>query len=153
MKLDLLHDIYPKEEIFIINYTFNDENRAIEVICQVPPAYTYGLKLVKYVTTENYVRCLSQACYLLAERLLAKKLIMVDISVEEYSEAAKNWKVYYRTLKTYFHVMVPKGEQFTIRLSLQNYRQVTGIHNLLLFTFIIDRTVISGEMSFVIENS
>ncbi len=148
---NVLSLIYPPSETFITQYNFDDENLAINVTCRVPDAHAYALKPIPYVTAENYVRCLSQACYLLAERVLEKSLIPLDMSVDIFRRAAAEFELYYRSLAMVFHKRTNRGDEFEMRFSLKNWREIKRIDDFILFTFTNKRTVISGEMSFVFK--
>jgi hypothetical protein len=150
---NVLHLIYPPSQIFITNYSFDDDNLAIDVVCCVPDKPSYTLKPIPYVTAESYVRCLSQACYLLAERILEKDLTPLDISVDIFRKAAADFELYYRNLSMTFHKRAAKGEKFEMRFSLKNWKEIKKIQDFILFTFTNKRTVISGEMSFVFKSS
>ncbi|MFH1456485.1 MAG: hypothetical protein ABIF17_00005, partial [Patescibacteria group bacterium] len=145
--------IYPPEQIFIVNHDFDDENVAINVICNIPKDSVYALRPVPYVTAENYVRCLSQSCYLLSERILEKKLIPLDMNIETFRRAAIDFELYYRSLHMIFHKRATRGETFKMRFILKNWREIKRIDDFILFTFTNKRTVISGEMSFVFKSN
>lgn len=146
----VLDEVYPKHEIFILGARFDDEETSVEVTCCFPAGVFYTVKRIPYVTAENFVRCLSQASYLLGEHLLAEHLMDVDVDVESFVKAAADYELYYRSLGMVFHKKVPRGEEFVLKLSLKNAREIKCFHeDFLLFTFANERTVISGEMSFV----
>lgn len=147
----ILDSIYPKPQIFIERAEFLPENKPLVIVtCLVPVTDSYAIKLVPYVTTENYVRCLSQATYLLAEHVLRRKILSVDVSVEAFLTAAANYELYYRHLAMTFHARVSKNERFVLRLSIKNAQEIRRLgQDLILFTFTNEKTVISGEMSFV----
>lgn len=153
MPKNVVELIYPPDQIFIIDYHFNDEARAIDVNCLVPAGSQYTQNPIPYVTAENYVRCLSQSCYLLADRVLSQGLIELDISAEAFRLAATSYELYYRHLAMTFHSRVARGTPFAMRFSLKNWREIRRIRDFILFTFTNERTVISGEMSFVFEAS
>ena len=153
MSQNVIELVYPPNQIFIIDYSFSDEARAIDVVCLVPKDSQYAQRPVPYVTAENYVRCLSQACYLLADRVLSQGLIELDISAEVFRQAATEYELYYRNLSMHFHRRVGRAEQFRMRFSLKNWKEIKRIRDFILFTFVNERTVISGEMSFVFEAS
>ncbi|MEI6144184.1 MAG: hypothetical protein WCP91_01140 [Candidatus Berkelbacteria bacterium] len=105
---------------------------------------------IPYVTTENYVRCLSQTSYLLAEHLLTKGLIETNLDAASFVKAAADYELYYRSISMVFHQRVARGEDFVLRLCLKNAREISRFDKgFLLFTFTNEKTVISGEMSFV----
>ncbi|MFA6428591.1 MAG: hypothetical protein WCW02_03560 [Candidatus Buchananbacteria bacterium] len=146
---NILELIYPPAEIYIVEYEFDDKDMAIKVICKVPQGSYYTAKPIPYVTAENYVRCLSQACYLLSEQVLDKKLIKTDISADNFRQAAADYELYYRNLAMTFHARVARGEEFKMRFSLKNWKEIKRINDYILFTFSNEKTVLSGEMSFV----
>ena len=146
----VLDNVYPKDEIFILGARFNDEDLSVEVRCCVPAGTYYTAKPIPYATAENYIRCLSQTSYLLGEHILAQRLIDVAVSAESFAKAAADYELYYRSVSMVFHKRVPRGEEFTLRLCLRNAKEIKRFDNdFLLFTFANERTVISGEMSFV----
>lgn len=149
MAHSILHLVYPEKEIYVGSYGFDDERRAVECHLIVPSHSSYTLHPIRYVTAENYVRCLSQAAYLLAERILERQLIPVETPVEQFREAAAKHELKYRHVAMTFHREVPRDEEFCMRLSLKNWREIRRLHDFILFTFTNERTVISGEMSFV----
>ena len=153
MSQNVIELVYPLNQIFIVDYSFDDTARAIDVVCLVPKDSQYAQRPVPYVTAENYVRCLSQACYLLAERVLSQGLIELDISAETFRQAATEYELYYRNLAMHFHRRVNRSDQFPMRFSLKNWKEIKRIRDFILFTFVNERTVISGEMSFVFEAS
>ncbi len=147
----ILRKLYPPGEIFIQHAEFDDDKMSVEVTCLVPSGTNYTLRPIDYVTAENYVRCLSQASYLLAHHLLERGLVSIDVSPEEFAQAAVNHELYYRSLpKITFHEKVGKGVLFVMKLTLKNIREIKRM-GFVLFSFTIERTVISGdgEMSFV----
>src|SRR4030042_595024 len=149
----LLDDIYPKTQIFIELAEFPDNEPSVIVTCCFPANDYYTSKPIPYVTTENYVRCLSQASYLLAEHVLANHLSEVEASVETFKKAAADYELYYRNLAMTFHERVAKGQQFVLKLSIKNSREIKRLgKDFILFTFTNEKTVISGEMSFVFIN-
>jgi hypothetical protein len=145
----LLDEIYlKKKEIFIRLATFSDTDPLVTVTCVVNGYYTK--KPIPYVTTENYVRCLSQASYLLAEHIVAEHLTNIDVLIDEFRQAAADYQLYYRNLAMTFHERVARGEEFVLKLSVKNAREFRRLGtDFILFTFTNERTVISGEMSFV----
>lgn len=146
----VLDEVYPKDEIFILGVHFNDEELSAEVRCCVPSGVFYTAKPIPYVTTENYVRCLSQTSYLLGEHILTEGLIETDVDAESFVRAAADYELYYRSISMVFHKRVPRGAEFVLKLSLKNAREIKRFEkDFLLFTFSNERTVISGEMSFV----
>ncbi|MDD4290335.1 MAG: hypothetical protein PHH83_03630 [Patescibacteria group bacterium] len=148
---NILTDIYPPEGIFIQNYSFDDRKLSIDVICKVV-GKSYTTKPVPYVTAENYLRCLSQACYLLADHIIEKKLVNIDISLTAFRDAAINYELYYRNVAMTFHKRTGVEETFQMTFQLTNFKEIKRLQDFILFTFINKRTVISGEMSFIFEN-
>lgn len=155
MTESILHLIYPKQEIFIRDFGFPKHHEpiipSIVVTCVVPLKTKYALKPVPYVTAENYVRCLSQTSYLLARYAIKNNLIPIDISEEVFVNAAVNYELYYRNLAMTFHKIVKKEEEFVMKLRLENAREIKRFEEFILFTFSNERTVISGEMSFIFK--
>jgi len=155
MEKSILHLVYPEQEIFITSFTFLEKQEpfipAITVMCAIPLKSTYVLKPVPYVTAENYVRCLSQTSYLLARHVIKNNLIPVDITEEAFVKAVVDYELYYRNLAMTFHKKVPKNQEFTMKLRLENVREIKRLEDFILFTFSNERTVISGEMSFIFK--
>jgi hypothetical protein len=147
--MNILEILYPANEIFVKNFIFNDDKMAIEVECLIPSQKNYTKKLVPYVTTENYVRCLSQTSYLLAHHLVKEKILSFEIDEDEFIKAMANYDLYYRNLAMTFHYRTKKDEGFKMILELKNVREIKNLNNSLLFVFSNKRTVISGEMSFI----
>lgn len=149
MKKSVLDVVYPSESIFVTDWRFDAERPAVDVICRVPPGIAYTISPIPYVTAENYVRCLSQSCYLLAEHVLEHRLVPIEWAVEAFREAAAKYELYYRSLAMVFHARVAPGTEFPMRLALKNWRELRRLTDFVLFTFTNERTVISGEMTFV----
>ena len=149
MKKNILNLIYPKQEIFIRDFGFPSRELSIVTTCSVPLKGKYVLKPIPYVTAENYVRCLSQASYLLAHQIIKNKRIPLDIAEEVFVNAAVNYELYYRNLAMTFHKRVGKDEEFVMKLILKNFREIKRLQDLILFTFSNEKIVISGEMSFI----
>lgn len=147
--MNILEILYPANEIFVKNFIFNDDKMAIEVECLIPSQKNYTKKFVPYVTTENYVRCLSQTSYLLAHHLVKEKILSFKIDEDEFIKAMANYDLYYRNLAMTFHYRTKKDEIFKMILELKNVREIKSLNNSLLFVFSNKRTVISGEMSFI----
>ena len=147
----ILDDVYlNKDEIYIKAALFTLKKAFVDVICIVPNSRNYTARPIPYVTTENYVRCLSQTSYLLAEYALRNNLVKIETPVEAFLEAAANYELYYRNLAITFHERVERDHEFPLRLRLENTRQINRLDkDFILFTFANERTVISGEMSFV----
>ncbi len=149
----VLDKVYPKAQIFIERAEFSESEPSVTVTCFIQPSDFYTTKPIPYVTTENYVRCLSQASYLLAEYVLENKLIDVETDIEIFRKAAADYELYYRNIAMTFHERVGKGQKFILRLSIKNAREIKRLGNdFILFTFSNEKTVISGEMSFVFIN-
>jgi len=155
MEKSILHLIYPEQEIFIRDFRFPKHHEpiipSIVVTCIVASKSTYVLKPVPYVTAENYVRCLSQTSYLLARHVIKNNLISVGITEEAFVKAVVDYELYYRNLAMTFHKRVVKDEEFVMKLRLENVRKIRRFENFILFTFSNERTVISGEMSFIFK--
>lgn len=151
MTQNILTEIYPPEDIFIQSHSFDDEKLSIHVTCKVG-GKSYTTKPVPYVTAENYLRCLSQACYLLADHIIERKLINIDISLSAFREAATNYDLYYRNVSMTFHKRTDIEEMFQMTFQLTNFKEIKRLQDFILFTFVNKRTVISGEMSFIFEN-
>ncbi|MEK7538129.1 MAG: hypothetical protein AAB619_04130 [Patescibacteria group bacterium] len=149
MPANVLALVYPPEQIFITGYLFDDPSLGITVTCRVPTETFYTARPIPYVTAENYVRCLSQASYLLAEHVLEARLLSLEMDVEVFRSAAANYEIYYRNLAMTFHHRTERSQPFEMRLALENWREIRRMGDFLLFTFANKRTVISGEMSFV----
>lgn len=150
---NVLQLVYPTENIYIVGYEFDDPLRAINVTCRVPINTSYTLTPIPYVTAENHVRCLSQASYLLADHILENRLLPIEVTVEAFRAAAARYELYYRSLAMTFHAQVRPGEEFRMSLVLKNWKEIKRFQDFILFTFTNQRTVISGEMSFVFANS
>lgn len=146
----ILHRVFPSEQIFVKNYRFDDDGLAITVECLIPQSIHYTAMPIPYVTAENFVRCLSQACYLLAEHVLKHKLIPLKVDVEEFRQAAENYELYYRNISMTFHKQIAVGEKFTMKFELKKWREIKKMQDFILFTFTNHQTVISGDMSFIL---
>jgi len=149
---NILRLIYPEQEIFIKDFKFPCEELSISTTCLVPSKTHYVLRPVPYVTTENYVRCLSQASYLLSHHIIKNGLIPLEIPETAFIQAAMNYELYYRNLAMTFHKRVTKDEEFIMKLVLKNFREIKSLQDFILFVFSNTRTVISGEMSFVFKS-
>ncbi|MFZ4648738.1 MAG: HD domain-containing protein [Patescibacteria group bacterium] len=147
--MNLLEYLYPINEIFVKNTVFTNENRGIEVDCIVPSGGKYTNEVVSYVTAENYVRCLSQASYLLTDHLIKNGLIPFKISESEFIQAMISCELYYRDLMIRFHKKIKKNESFKIVLRLKDCARLNRLDNSLLFSFKTARTAISAEISFI----
>jgi len=147
--MNILEILYPANEIFVKNFIFNDDKMAIEVECLIPSKKSYTKNFVPYVTTENYVRCLSQTSYLLAHHLVKEKMLSFKINEDEFIKAMADYDLYYRNLAMTFHYRTKKDESFKMILELKNVKEIKSLNNSLLFIFSNKRTVISGEMSFI----
>ncbi len=149
MQQNVLHLLYPPQETFITRYKFDDQNHGITVTCRIPDQVSYTTTKIPYVTAEQYVRCLSQASYLLVEHLLRKKILLMELTVEEFLQAATEWRIFYRQIAMSFHELVSRNEEFKMRLTLKNVQQIRRFEEFTLFTFENHRVVISGSMSFI----
>lgn len=152
MYFSILKLVYPKPEIYIKDAIFNAKNLAIRVSCLVPLSEHYTINPIPYVTTENYVRCLSQSSYILGYYIIKNNLIPIDISLNSFKQAVKEFELYYRNLSMTFHKRVKRDEIFQMELILKNFKEIKRLQDFILFTFTNKRTVISGEMSFVFIN-
>jgi hypothetical protein len=146
--MNILDLIYPKEEIYINEYKFNEERLSI-IVTFLVPNNSYTKKQVRYVTAENYVRCFSQASYLLAHHAIKERLIITSITEEMLLEAMEDYALYYRNLSMTFHKRSLRGEKFEMELLFTNFREIKSLKDYILFSFTSKRAVISGEMSFV----
>ncbi|MES2930465.1 MAG: hypothetical protein V4665_01640 [Patescibacteria group bacterium] len=148
MKDSILSLIYPDGEIFIKSFSFAEKELSVRVSCLVP-AKSYVKNLIPYVTAENYLRCLSQASYILAHHILKNKLIPIDVDEESFLKAMIDYELYYRNVSMTFHQRSRRGEEFEMELSLKNFREIKNLKDYILFTFSNKKAVISGDMSFV----
>ncbi|GMU74157.1 MAG: hypothetical protein AMXMBFR44_3560 [Candidatus Campbellbacteria bacterium] len=148
--MSVLELLYPRQEVFVHRATFDDARLAVQVACTVPHGTGYCIKPVPYVTAENYVRCLSQTSYLLAHHLIAKNIVALDVTLDQFVDAMCEFQLYYRNLSMTFHKRVARGEEFPMELVLKDVREIKRLNDFILFTFSNLRTVISGEMSFII---
>lgn len=148
MNNSILSLIYPDEEIFIKGFLFLENELTVKTTCLVPEK-SYVKKYIPYVTAENYVRCLSQASYLLAHHILKNKLIPIEVDEISFLKAMEEYELYYRNLSMAFHHRSKRGEEFEMELSLKNFREIKNLKDYVLFNFSNKKTVISGEMSFV----
>jgi hypothetical protein len=146
---DLLARLYAPAEIFVSNPRYSETEPKVSVTCSVPKNTSYTKKPIPYLSAENYVRILSQASYLLSHYVLDRKLIDLDVSANEFLKAMEDFELYYRNLAMTFHTRVEKGDSFEMTLHLKDWRVIKRLDDFVLFTFENDRTVISGEMSFI----
>ena len=146
---DLLERLYPPDEIFVRNPRYSDTEPRMTVTCSVPESAGYTQKPIPYLSAENYVRILSQTSYLLSYYVLEKKLIPLEVTGAEFLKAMEDFELYYRNLAMTFHTRVEKGDSFEMTLHLKDWRVIKRMSDFVLFTFENDRTVISGEMSFI----
>lgn len=144
----ILSLIYPDEEIYIKDFSFLTESLAVKTTIIVPEK-SYGKQMIPYVTAENYVRCLSQASYLLGYHILKHRLIKTTFDEKSFLNAMEKWQLYYRNLSMTFHHRAIRGEAFVMELELKNFKEIKRIEEYLLFSFTNKKTVIGGEMSFV----
>ena len=147
-KESILSLIYPEDEIYVTDFEFSDSDLSVKVTYKVP-IQGYAKQTIPYVTGENYLRCFSQASYLLAHHLLENNLISIEVTVEDFLKAMEAWQLYYRYIAMTFHERHNRGEEFTMELHLLNFHEIKRLNDYVLFTFKNIRTVISGEMSFV----
>lgn len=147
----ILARVYPPEHIFISDARFDPDptKLTVTVDCRVPEDGGYTTRPVPYVTAENYVRILSQTCYVLAHHIISNKLIPVEVSTEDFLRAMEEFELYYRNLVMTFHERIKRGDKFVMELSLKDFREIKRLGDFIIFTFANKRTVISGEMSFV----
>ncbi len=141
----ILSIIYPEQEIFIKKFSFSKNELSIKITCEVP-IQSYVKNSIPYITAENYVRCISQASYLLAYHVLKNKLISTKINEISFLKEMENYELYYRNMSMTFHKKQKRGEKFEMELTLKSFNE---IKDFILFTFSIKRNCISGEMSFI----
>lgn len=151
--MTLLERLYPPDEIFVGSPQYSDSEPRVTVTCCVPPGIGYTRIPIPYITAENYVRILSQASYLLSHYVLDRKLISLDVSADEFLRAMVDFELYYRNLAMTFHKRVERGAEFEMTLHLKDWRVIKRMSDFVLFTFENERTVISGEMSFIYSPS
>ena len=147
--MTLLEKLYPPDEIFVGSPQYSENEPKVRVICCVPQSSIYTRTPIPYITAENYVRILSQASYLLSYYVLERKLISLDVSADEFLKAMLDFELYYRNLAMTFHKRVERGVKFNMTLHLKDWRVIKRMSDFVLFTFENERTVISGEMSFI----
>lgn len=146
---NILAKLYPPQETWVSNPRYGGDRPEMTVTCLVPPSRGYMLRPMPYISAENYVRILSQASYLLGHYVLERKMIPLEIRADDFLRAAVELKLYYRNLAMTFHQVVEKGEAFEMTLQLTDFKEIKRLQDFILFTFANQRTVISGEMSFV----
>ncbi len=147
--MELLKSIYPENEIFVAPLEFNEADRSLILNCNVPPTSGYTVGNLSYITAENYVRILSQSCYVLAEKLIEGNTLALDITIEQFRKAAIEYQLFYRNLAMTFHSLTEKGQSFLMTLSLKDFKEIKRMDDYVLFSFENKRCVISGEMSFI----
>lgn len=148
--MNILNVLYPKDLIFIKSKIFNKDKLSIETACLVPSENNYSKIPVPYVTEENYDRCLSQTAYIFAYNLIKEDaLLPYKITESDFIKAMVNLNFYYRSSNKTLHKRVKKGEEFKIHLKLKEVVSNKIFRKFQLITFIIERTVVSGKISFV----
>ena len=148
--MELLRKVYPPQGIFINNPHFAQARPELHITCCVPQDQQYTLVEIPYVSAENYVRILSQACYILAYNSIRCGHVKIErVSESDFVHAMLRMELYYRNLAMTFHQRTLKGENFKMTLKLVDYKEIHRFGDFVLFSFVSDKTVISGEMSFV----
>lgn len=147
--MDILETLYKPGEVWVSGALYDPRRPHMTVTCRVPRGQQYTAREITYVTAENYVRILSQACYLLAYHVVEKKLVPLEVTLEDLVHAMLGHELYYRNLSMTFHERVAREEPFTMTLELVDFRSVRRVTDFVIFSFKNHRTVISGEMSFV----
>ncbi|MEK7552222.1 MAG: hypothetical protein AAB534_02280 [Patescibacteria group bacterium] len=145
----ILNLLYPQDQIFVSNPRFSVETPTVTVTCLVSGIQNYTIKRVPYITAENYVRILSQACYLLAHHVLGTGQIDIGLKQDDFLRAMLDFELYYRNLAMTFHERVGRDVPFEMTLDLKDVREIKRLGDFIIFSFANQRTVISGEMSFV----
>jgi hypothetical protein len=143
--------IYPKDEIFIREFWPSGDRIGAKIVCLVPASGGYTVQPIPYVTAENYVRCLSQAGYLLMEHALAHGLLPhLDKTVDQFHSAARRFEIFYHHLAMKFGVLYQRGVPFDLRIEVKNSRRTRQIgQDRILIAFATELTVIRAEMTLV----
>lgn len=146
MKNKILSLIYPDDQIWIFSDSYTKDS--ITVTCKVP-LLGYSKQKVEYITAENYTRCVSQASYLFAHYLIKENLVSVSFDVEHFLRKMEAWELYYREMNIKFRKRVNRADTFSITLSLSECGKIHRT-NFSFFDFKIKKTVISGQVSFIV---
>ncbi|MCD6270252.1 hypothetical protein J7J23_00545 [bacterium] len=146
MERKILKHFYPLDEIFVRFFHILSDGKTIETVCNVPKDNYNTAKPIWHVTAEDYIQCLNQTAYLFCYFLIKNKIVPLSLSETDFFKEGEEYKFYYRKLNLSFYRLVEKEKEFRVRMSLKKFKQ---IKNLTLLSFLIEKTVISGEISFI----
>lgn len=120
----ILKVLYPKRNIYVHRIEkYIPPDRTIVVACLIPPSHSYTNPPLSDVSAEQYTRCLSQAAYLLVDKLL-KDNILAGCPYQVFIDLLKSGQLYYVDLKVKYRKKVNKGEEFILILAGGKIRSV-----------------------------
>ena len=149
MERKILSHFYQPNEIFINHFNLlrnGKGSHGIEAICSVPMDNYNTANPIWHVTAEDYIQCLNQTAYLLTYNFIKNKLVPLRLSEEKFFRKGEEYKFYYRRLDLSFYRLVEKEKEFRIRMFLKRFKV---FKNFDILSFIIEKTVISGQISFI----
>ena len=143
----LLEKIYLPEEIFLSKIKKVElDFYKIWSEFKVPEKYVdYCQMKLDYVTAEQYLRCVNQLAYVLADVLIRAGTFVKIIKPEQYVDMVLNARFYLRRAGFEMKQNVKTGEKFPLVMSVDMMRKIQDFYILQLS---VSETIV-GEFEFV----
>lgn len=123
---EILSLLYPLEEIFVTDILlYFKPGQMMRLSCFVPLHKSYTHQPFSYVTAEQYIRCLSQASYLLMGLLIRDRMVGSNqIDFEDFKKLMINQEIWFRRSNIKYLKNVPKQTEFVIEVKLVEIKTV-----------------------------
>lgn len=147
--MNLSHELYGHEGTFLTTQWLVRSRLGIVAVCKVPSEIQYGRTPIRYVTGENYIRCISQMAYLLGEFAIERGWLPNAPLVETYRRAAIAWELKYLQQHLRYREDIPRDRSFVLRMHLKSERALRRFGTLWVLSAILPpHQAVGGEVQF-----
>ncbi len=118
---ELLELLYLPEAIYLQEVVaYSAEQKSATGRFSVPRSHSYTRQPFKYVTAEQFVRCLSQLSYVVVGFLIQDKVADFDFTnFETFKQLMVEHKMWFRRSNLRFLKNIPKETNFELSLTLK----------------------------------
>lgn len=120
--MSILSLLYPEHEIYLIDITFS-EPPSTAVTFKLP-LHGYFKQGNDYVTAENYMRCLSQACYLTVYQSIKEDWYAENLEEEDFKKRLAEGLMYFRDMRIKFKKKMSKKDPVALKIKLLSSERV-----------------------------
>lgn len=119
---EILGWMYPSENIYLIGVGEYSPKQITVTFCVPTTHSTYTQQSLGYVSTEQYIRCISQGGYVFLGLLAKSGLSPIDSDV--FRQLMTSCRMWYRSISLRFKKQSLKGENFELTLQLEKVREI-----------------------------